>query len=412
MYHPPHEEESHSTILQQCDDSGGRSRDTSQQSQEKEDVEGQDQRKVGLRERLKHFTWAWFTGTMSSGGIGILLAQTPHRFRGLYTIGVVVFIFHLAFFVLLCSLMATRAFLHPRHFLRSLIRPVECFYVGSFWLSIATIIGCIQEYGITLGPERDWLITAVRVLFWIYTGVTMLSSWLQFFWFFRTTPQNVHAMNPAWLIPAYAPMLTGTIAAVIAPYQPSRSRMPIIVAGVSYQGFGYCSSFLLVTIYFIRLINSGLPMRDQRPGMFFPVGFIGYTITALTGLSQAVPRDYGYFAAHPSAADTVATMALWTGIFLWVFGFFLFSLAVIACVESIPKMGFTLAWWAFVFPNIGFTLATINIGTQLGSEGILWVTSIMTILLVVIWLFGFGALVRAVWIKRIMWPGRDDDKDI
>ena len=38
--------------------------------------------KVGLRGRLKHFTWAWFTSTMSSGGISILLAETPHRFNG------------------------------------------------------------------------------------------------------------------------------------------------------------------------------------------------------------------------------------------------------------------------------------------------------------------------------------------
>ena len=36
----------------------------------------------------------------------------------------------------------------------------------------------------------------------------------------------------------------------------------------------------------------------------------------------------------------------------------------------------------------------------------------MTILLVVIWLFTLVSLVKAVWIRQIMWPGRDEDKDV
>lgn len=41
-----------------------------------------DIRKVGLRERVKHFTWAWFLSTMSTGGLAIALAETPHKFHG------------------------------------------------------------------------------------------------------------------------------------------------------------------------------------------------------------------------------------------------------------------------------------------------------------------------------------------
>lgn len=42
--------------------------------------------KIGLRERLLHFTWPWFISTMSTGGLGIVLAETPHRFRGKFSI--------------------------------------------------------------------------------------------------------------------------------------------------------------------------------------------------------------------------------------------------------------------------------------------------------------------------------------
>jgi len=60
---------------------------------------------------------------------------------------------------------------------------------------------------------------------------------------------------------------------------------------------------------------------------------------------------------------------------------------------------------------VGFTIATINIGEALMSEGILWITSIMTIILVGVWLFVGSMHARAVWQKRILWPGKDEDHD-
>lgn len=64
-----------------------------------------------------------------------------------------------------------------------------------------------------------------------------------------------------------------------------------------------------------------------------------------------------------------------------------------------------------MFPNVGFTIATINIGNALMSEGILWVGSAMTILLVVIYLFVGASHVRAVYKGHILWPGKDEDHD-
>lgn len=74
-------------------------------------------------------------------------------------------------------------------------------------------------------------------------------------------------------------------------------------------------------------------------------------------------------------------------------------------------MSFHLVWWAFVFPNVGFTIATIQIGNAVMSEGVLWLGSAMTIVLVATWLFVGAAHLRAVWKKQILWPGRDEDHD-
>ena len=42
----------------------------------------QPDRKIGLRSRLKHFTFAWFLSTMSTGGLALAIAETPHQFPG------------------------------------------------------------------------------------------------------------------------------------------------------------------------------------------------------------------------------------------------------------------------------------------------------------------------------------------
>ena len=308
--------------------------------------------------------------------------------------------------------MFVRAYLFPRHFLKSLTRPIECFYFPAFWLTIATILSCTAEYGVgTHHSEREWLVRALRVVFWLYAGCTVTTTWLQYWAFIRFTPSNVFEMNPAWFLPGYAVMLTGTLASLVARSQPAESRVPILIAGLTYQGYGFLTSYLFSVLYFARLMNSGMPPRDFRPGLFLTVGQVGYTITAFMGLANHIPRDYGYFAEHPESAEILQVMALFTSIFLWLFGFFMFGLAFLGTIETVPSIGFTLSWWAFVFPNVGFTLATIVIGRALRSEGILWLASAMTILSVAIWLFDLLAMSRAVWIKRIMWPGRDEDKD-
>lgn len=72
-------------------------------------------------------------------------------------------------------------------------------------------------------------------------------------------------------------------------------------------------------------------------------------------------------------------------------------------------MSFHLSWWAFVFPNVGFTIATIRIGTSFQSHGVLWVGTAMSLIIVAIYLFVLCCHVRAVWRKQILFPGKDED---
>ncbi|KAF2706818.1 hypothetical protein K504DRAFT_437749 [Pleomassaria siparia CBS 279.74] len=369
---------------------------------------------IAWRGRVVHTTWAWFTCTMSTGGLSIALAKTPHRFPGLYIIGLAVFILDLILFLLVCVLMMVRLFLDGPRFRKSFVHPPEGFFFASFILSLAVVLGNVQLYWVTLiDDKKPWLISAICVVYWIYAGVSMINAIQQYWAFIQRTPRiPVVRMNPSWFLPGFSAMLTGAIASIIAETQPPAQRVPIIISGCAFQGFGWLISSVFIAMYVIQLMENGLPPRALRPGMFLPVGSAAFTIVALIGQARAIPKDFGYFASHPSAADTLQTVALFVGIFLWLFAFWMFSIAVLGVVTAIPKMVFTLTWWALVFPNVGFTLATIAIGTELDSPAILWVGSGMTICLVLLWLLCAFACGRAVLMKRIMWPGKDEDRDM
>jgi tellurite resistance protein TehA-like permease len=70
---------------------------------------------------------------------------------------------------------------------------------------------------------------------------------------------------------------------------------------------------------------------------------------------------------------------------------------------------FHLGWWAMVFPNTGFIIATINIGNSLKDEVILYVGNGLTIVVVCMWAFVLYHNIRAVVVADILYPGRDED---
>lgn len=129
-----------------------------------------------------------------------------------------------------------------------------------------TILSGIQVYGVPkCGP---WLVVAVRVLFWIYAACSLLSATIQYYLFFTRahTKLDIHTMSPGWLLPTFSAMLTGTLASFACRSQPPDQQLPIVVAGIAFQGLGFMMSFGIIILLFGRLLQSGYPVGDQRPG--------------------------------------------------------------------------------------------------------------------------------------------------
>lgn len=357
--------------------------------------------------RINHFTWAWYCLTMATGGIALLLSSQPYTFRGLITIGTIVYIYNLVLFISITAAIVVRFSRVHGALIKSLKHPTESLFFPTFWLSLATIISGMQKYG---GPSAGiWLVDAIRVLFWMYVASTFLVSVFQYWFLFTAKNHTINDMTPSWILPAFPIMLTGTIASVTAGHQAPKYSMPIIVAGVSFQGLGMTVSILMYANYVRRLMQYGLPDPNVRPGMFIAVGPPSFTALAFIGIARAVPRSTSYFGDPDIAYEALNVVAAFNAILLWSVSLWFFGISLLSVLAGIKEMSFHLTWWAMVFPNVGFTIATIEIGEVFQSAGVKWVGSAMTILLVVMYVFVLTHHIMAVIRKQIMVEGKDED---
>ncbi|KAF2705403.1 hypothetical protein K504DRAFT_440588 [Pleomassaria siparia CBS 279.74] len=371
-----------------------------------------NQPKIPFGQRIKHFTWAWYTLTMSTGGLATLISIQPHAFRGLISIGAFFYVLNLIMFSTLCIMMILRFAKFPGSFKESIKHEREGLFLGPFFLSVATIITSTQKYVVQAydmnHPTRGWMVTSISIAFWVYTFSTFCLAVFQYSFLFVGHTYLLTKFMPSWLLPIFPIMLSGTIASTIAADQPVESRMPILVAGLGCQGLGFTVAILMYAHYIGRLMQVGLPNREHRPAMFIGVGPPSFTCLALIGMANALPKDFDLQGDGLLDGNLLRTMALVVALFLWVLAMWFFMIALVATLHSRPKY-FHLGWWAMVFPNTGFVIATISIGRELKDETILYVGNGLTIAIVVMWCFVLFCNLRAVWVVDIMYPGRDED---
>jgi tellurite resistance protein TehA-like permease len=214
---------------------------------------------------------------------------------------------------------------------------------------------------------------------------------------------------PTWILPIFPIMLSGTIASVIAETQPTIHALPILVGGLTCQGLGLSVAFMMYAHMVGRLMAAGLPHREHRPGLFMCVGPPAFTALALIGMSHALPPTIdidkdGLFID----AGVLRTMSLVVAIFLWALSLWWWGIGVVAVIQA-PPLYFHLGWYASVFPNTGFILATISIANEVQNEAAKWAATGMSIVLILLYFFVLFHHVRAFIIQDIMYPGRDED---
>ncbi|RYO75118.1 hypothetical protein DL762_010171 [Monosporascus cannonballus] len=233
-----------------------------------------------------------------------MLSLMPYQFHGPQTAGVVIFILNLVLIAILCTLMLIRFVPHPRIIKPPLAtppppappppRPVPAvdgdadYLHGAVWRP--------SQGAFARGGHTHGLLDVCRGTLIFTTAIWVVLS--------SRSSAKLLETNRAMLLMIYNTMLTGTIASDLAQSQPPVQRLPIIIAGITYQGLGWIIIVVSMAWFVGSLIQNGLGQPDQMPPLFIPVGSAGFATVTIIGCARALPRGYAYFATHPQGKET------------------------------------------------------------------------------------------------------------
>ncbi|KAF3387134.1 Malic acid transport protein [Penicillium rolfsii] len=368
---------------------------------------------LSWKKRIRHITWAYFTLTMATGGLANVLYEVPYRFRGLDTIGTVVFLINIVLYLFIWALLLTRFYHYPYTFKTSFLHPTESLFVPACVVSFGTILINISQYG--PGNTGPWLMEAVGILFWIDAALAVIFSAGIYLVLWSTQTFTIAQMSPIWIFPAYPMLIIGPHAGILSAKLEQARSLRIIIGGTTIQGVGFLVSLMVYSAFIYRLMTQKLPKENIRPGMFVSVGPSGFTVAGIVNMAASAKRSFppDFMGNGELAADVLRVVIDFAALWLWGLAIFFFIIASAAHWSAIGpgRMVFSMTWFSFVFPNTALITATFAIGKAFSCKAINIVGCVAILPLILMYFFVCYMMIRAIITHQILWPQKGEDRD-
>ena len=199
-------------------------------------------------------------------------------------------------------------------------------------------------------------------------------------------------------------------------------RAGVVILVVSFMawslGLGMC--YIILVIYFWRLVKCKLPARDAIISCFLPVGPPGMAAYAIQNLAVGLAAhisEYSYTLERapqpPVSAQTIGAIAEsihWLGV---IFAFALLGLATFFLIEAFVSLwaksprSFNIGFWAFVFPCGVYSQALCVLGNDIRNDGLKGFGAASVVCVALLWVgCAVATFYKAVWQGKLFFaPG-------
>ncbi|KAK5130042.1 hypothetical protein LTR08_002516 [Meristemomyces frigidus] len=372
-----------------------------------QEAQRSEHRISAFRIALRSFSTQWFLIPQGTGIIATILHQLHYQFNGLRIIADIFFVFTILTFIGFLLIYLLRIIILPRHVAHQLASNImETACLASISIAFTTIIQMIaltlvSSWGTSWGMVAYvmWWINAVMAAF-ACIGIPYIMTKLE--------APGVDSAPPSILLPVIAALTIAAGGGVVCRYGmlSAALQVPVIIVSYLFVGIGLPLSIVVDAIIFARIFDGSFPAKRMVYQLMLLCGPLGQGSFALQILGTCVQR--GAFATYNTSsfisatgASTIATSSQFLGLLTWGYGTFWWAFACIAVVHYVvtePKT--LLRWdkvlssWSLVFPWGVYTNAAVQLGNVVLNSRAFWVWStILTLLLVIIWLANLFAMV-------------------
>ncbi|KAJ5392483.1 hypothetical protein N7509_007973 [Penicillium cosmopolitanum] len=350
----------------------------------------------GWRRVVRNFTPSWFSVTMGTGIVSILLHNLPYNGIWLYWISVVIFALNVLLFALGTIISFLRYTLYPEIFTVMITHPVQSMFIGTFPMGLATIINmvvfvCVPVWG-------EWVRYFAWGL-WIFDAVVSVLTALSLPFILMANGSETHlsSMTAVWLLPIVSCIVAASSGAVVAEILPNEQyALWTVIASYVLWGMGLPLALMVMVIYLMRLTLHKLPPKAVIVSVFLPLGPLGQGGYGAMKLGQCAQLIFPQTKTlEQSSGSTFYTLGFLVALILWAFGlvWLFFASASIVRSKSFP---FNIGWWGFTFPLGVFAASTVQMGNELPSKFFHILGTILSVLVVMLWMVVSMGTLRGV----------------
>ncbi|KAI4620154.1 hypothetical protein J4E80_004680 [Alternaria sp. BMP 0032] len=321
---------------------------------------------VGWRRIVRNFSPSWFSVTMGTGVVSLLLVAIPFKADWLYWLAVIFFGLNTILFACAFSVSVFRYVVYPEIWTVMIADSVNSLFLGTIPMGFATLISawcsiCIPYWG-------PWAVTFAWVC-WMIDSVVAVSVTisLTILLISASDRQALDRITAAQLLPIAASIVAaGTGARVAEHLSNPQHALGTILASYIMWGMSTPLAMTVLVMYYTRLALHKLPPREIVVSSFLPLGPLGmggYSITYLGLVSRRVFPETDFLSDIPMAGDIFFVFGVFLALIMWAFGLTWLCFALASIYKSRP-FPFNMGWWGFTFPLGVMALSTMDLATS------------------------------------------------
>ena len=334
---------------------------------------------------IRHFTPNWFTVTMGTGVVALILPELPFAHSLMAHLAVLLWQFNIALFLMFSLLYVLRWIIYPTEAKQIFSHASMSLFLGAIPMALATIINGYLKFGIHL--YGDWVVPFAQLLWYIDVLLAVSIAWIVPFYMYNRQQHELQSMTAVWLLPIVACEVAAATGGLLLPHiAVGQQALGILLGGYVLWGISVLPAFAILTILMLRLALHKLPSKELAISSWLALGPIGTGALALLILGAQAPQVLAVI-DQQSLGLFCQQVGIVVSLILMGFGLWWLGIAVLTTLKHAKTaLPFNLGWWGLTFPLGVFTLAVLNLAQQLHVSFIQSIGYALAVILIMLWL--------------------------